>query len=600
TWPPPEILRGQPLRTLVRVAERIKIEWDVTIQDASKSPRSPEEENSIDFQNPVFFKAQNVPSDLKYQTKHMQEKRSRGSKVKIKAWKNDVPENCIISQYDGYPLTRPCDFYTTAAQGEGVTVYIVDHAFAIYHQVRLRILPSNYLVSPGTLDFKHVSWGKSKDHIFADEKDSLPSWFNFRNSPLIPNIVDEQTLPLLRGTAVLSKLLGKEFGVARGVKPILVKTSDRFSNLEPDTDHIFNVLPKVLLDIKRKSAKFDVSKREAPKFIILIATDYAFERGSTPFGFHVRRLSQLIQELSEMPNVAVVTSDGNNFSVAQAPTPGDISEAEPIISYPGIFGRDSKRFPNFIVTGGTHPGNGELVSRHSDFIRISAPSVDINVAVPDGGKSWGGKKYTKANSTPLAAAAIAGVLATLISAKDYTISEAIARVYKLAYPRRREPSHLNDTRIFPNVVYNGLSLLSAEIPEFGDEKEYGDEKGHGDEKEHGNHVKELRVTTVTVTVLLPRQRCVILRRAVTAETLQSTSGVATQTITVCERDKMPETTFLAVSTTATLITASATLPPPSRNTHTYDAAFCKECLDFNGATPIQGVLWIPKDCPCRK
>ncbi|KAF3266583.1 hypothetical protein TWF128_010961 [Orbilia oligospora] len=516
----------------------------------------------------------------------MQEKRSRGSKDKIKTWKNDVLENCIISQYDEYPLTHPCDYYTTAAQGEGVTVYIVDHAFAIYHQ-----------------DFKHVSWGKSKDHIFADEKDSLPSWFNFRNSPLVPNIVDEGTLPLLRGTAVLSKLLGKEFGVARGVKPILVKTSDRFSSLEPDTDHIFSVLPKVLLDIKRKSAKFDVSKREAPKFIILIATDYAFERGSTPFGFHVRRLSQLIQELSEMPNVAVVTSDGNHFSVAQAPTLGDISEAEPIISYPGIFGKDSKKFPNLVVTGGTHPGNGELVSRYSEFIRISAPSVDINVAVPDGGKSWGGKKYTKANSTPLAAAAITGVLATLISAKDYTISEAIARVYKLAYPRRREPSPFNDTRVFPNVVYNGLSLLTAEILEFGDEKSSRDEKGSGDEKGsedekgHGNDVKEARIATVTVTVLLPRQRCVILRRAVTTETLQSTSGVATQTITVCERDKMPETTFLAVSSTATLITTSATSPPPSGNTHTYDAAFCKECLDSNGVTPIQGVLWIPKDCP---
>ncbi|KAF3152005.1 hypothetical protein TWF594_005761 [Orbilia oligospora] len=507
----------------------------------------------------------------------MQEKRSRGSKDKIKTWKNDVLENCIISQYDEYPLTHPCDYYTTAAQGEGVTVYIVDHAFAIYHQ-----------------DFKHVSWGKSKDHIFADEKDSLPSWFNFRNSPLVSNIVDEGTLPLLRGTAVLSKLLGKEFGVARGVKPILVKTSDRFSSLEPDTDHIFSVLPKVLLDIKRKSAKFDVSKREAPKFIILIATDYAFERGSTPFGFHVRRLSQLIQELSEMPNVAVVTSDGNHFSVAQAPTPGDISEAEPIISYPGIFGKDSKRFPNLVVTGGTHPGNGELVSRYSDFIRISAPSVDINVAVPDGGKSWGGKKYTKANSTPLAAAAITGVLATLISAKDYTISEAIARAYKLAYPRRREPSPLNDTRVFPNVVYNGLSRLTAEILEF------GDEKGSRDEKGHGNDVKEAKIATVTVTVFLPRQRCVILRRAVTTETLQSTSGVATQTITVCERDKMPETTFLAVSSTATLITTSATSPQPSGNAHTYDAALCGECLDSDGVTPIQGVLWIPKDCPCKK
>ncbi|KAK6518238.1 hypothetical protein TWF506_005397 [Arthrobotrys conoides] len=545
--------------------------WNGGIAESKKyllSPAKPK--NNISFQNSTSFEVQGAGSNLRYRAERTKSKRSIKNGVEIKTWL-DVPENCIISQHEGYPLTDPCVYYTTAAQGKGVTVYVIDHAFAIHHQ-----------------DFKHVSWGESRDHIFADEKDGLPSWINIRNPPFIPNPVDEETIPLLRGTAVLSKLLGKEFGVARGVKPILVKTSDRFSGLEPDTDHIFNVLPKVLFDIKRKSAKFDVSKREAPKFIILIATDYTFERGSTPFGFHARRLSQLIQELSEMPNVAVVTSDGNHFSVTKAPAPGEIFRVEPITSYPSIFGRDNQKFPNLIVTGGTHPEDGGLVSRYSDFVRIFAPSVNISVAVPDGGTSWGGKKYIKANSTPLAAAAITGVLATLISARDYTIPEAIERVYKLAYSRRRETNHNRDNRVFPNVVYNGLSLLTEEEPER--DNEGGD----------GNNGSGAKVATVTVTVFLPRQMCVILKRAVTTETLESITGVATQTITVCERERMQETTYTTANNTAVTTPALETAPPVAEYTDIYDAAFCKECLDSDGVTPIKGVLWIPKDCPCRK
>ncbi|KAK6347998.1 hypothetical protein TWF718_005819 [Orbilia javanica] len=521
--------------------------------------------NGTNYQDqPTIIDLQKATPNPKYQPLHRRQRKSR-STAKVQAWK-DVPENCILSQHDGYPLTDPCVYYTPRGQGVGVTVYIVDYAFAIHHK-----------------DFKHISWGSSKDHIFADDKDKLPSSFQFRNKRFLPNDVDEETLLLLRGTGVLSRLLGKKFGVARGVKPILVKTSDRFSSLQPENDHIFNAFTKVLLDIKKKSAKIDVSSRKAPKFIVLMATDYRFERlPGRPFQPYVKRLGQLIQEVSEMPNVAVVTSDDNQYSMAKAPAPGEYSQLRPINSYPALFGRERETFPNLVVVGGTHPGDGGLMSPYEDFIRVSAPSVNITVAVPDGGKSWGGKRYSRANSNPLAAAAITGVLATLISAKEYTISEAIERLYDLAYPRRRESAAKGDSRVFPKVVYNGFSLLIEEPQGV------------------GGGAPAPATVTVTVTVY---QGCQIMRREVTRESLGKGIGMATRTITLCEREAegMPETTYVAASSVTIPITIPTTTPshPELEYTDKYDAAFCEQCLSSNGEVPISGILWIPKDCPCR-
>ncbi|KAK6501327.1 hypothetical protein TWF481_009169 [Arthrobotrys musiformis] len=558
------------------------------------------------YSDPIYDP--DAKTDLRHEAGNELEKRARSRKQKIKTWK-DVPENCILSQHEGYPLTDPCVYYTTAEQGKGVTVYIVDHLFAIHHK-----------------DFKHVSWGRTKDHIFTDEEDRLPrKWpFASKNPHMLPAGVDLKYLRLLRGTAVLSKLLGSKFGVARGVKPILVKTSNRLSNPEPATDIIFDVLPKVIIDIKKKSLKFDVSKREAPKFIILMAVDYTFDRGSgRAFRPYVGRFSQLIQELSEMPNVAVVCSDDTDYTIVPTPNPGEFTAVEPITSYPAIFGQENVTYPNLIVAGGTHPQDGGLMSPYSDFVRVSAPSAGIHVAVPDGGNSWGGDKYIKANSNPLgeskigessnfaglesrpimhntsnidtmpistllmailiatAAAAIAGVLATLISARDYTMSEAIARVYKQAYPRRRDTTPKNDNRVFPNVIYNDLSLLA-------------EEQKNKDEVPAGS-------ATVTVTVYRRMMRCAILRRDLGVKAI-TTDGVVTLTVTSCDDGSMPETTSMATNTVVLPVPVSEIAQSPSEHTGTpvYDAAFCQRCIDADGATPIDNVLWMPRDARVKK
>ncbi|KAK6532466.1 hypothetical protein TWF281_006655 [Arthrobotrys megalospora] len=587
-------------RCSAEIAEDIKARWDTVILDAQPLAPKYEPDEKGDASSVSSVVDENItplnpgPSwspDKGFGSlvpaMHMEQKRASKNKIQSRT---DAQENCMLSKHKDSEVAIPCVYSTDSSQGKGVTVYIVDYAFATFHK-----------------DFKHVSWGRSKDHIFVDERDSLPSLLNFKNKPMLPDESEGDRDLLRRGTNVLSKLLGAKFGVARKVKPILVKTSDRNSGLEPKLDSIFAVLPKVIVDIKKKSAKFDVSAQGAPKFIVLLPGTYNLDRKTSAVVPHKAQFRQLIQELGEMPNVAVVCPADDDYHIKKTQTEGVISEVMPVNSYPALFGDNEKIFPHLVIVGGVNPRNGELESRYnSTFVRVSAPSVNINVAVPEAGKSWGGKDYGQTDGTPIAAAAVAGVLATLISARGYTIPEAISNLYQLAYPRGSSRD-LEGERIFPNVVYNGFGTApegqnSEDTKNEGEPKqkpEDAKETERGKEEESGNGQDQGPRVTVTVTVYLPRERCVILRREITSEVPGNTATVSTVTITACSDGRTPETTSVGTRTEKQVIATPTAGFPISDYVYVYEANLCKQCLNSNGNTPIQGVLWIPHDCPCK-
>ncbi|KAK6532465.1 hypothetical protein TWF281_006654 [Arthrobotrys megalospora] len=422
----------------------------------------------------------------------------------------DALENCLLSQPPGYDLPNPCHYLTDATQGEG--------------------------------DFRHVNWGRSKDHIFIDDKDNLPRKIKFLN----PTLGSDPTS--MHGTMILGKLLGAKFGVARKVKPILVKTSDR--KLRESGYTLMEGLEKVARDIKRKTLASESKNLGTPKFIVLTAyllTDLEEDAESQMAEY---RHNMSIATLSQMPNVAVIAGAGNGVPRARnVSDPSGLSEVlemhkiEPVNYAPAKLGGDPITYPNLIVCGAVNPRDGQLVLQSADFIRIFAPGLYINVPIPAAGKSWGGKAYKITYGTSLTSPVIAGVLATLISANNYTMSEAIAQLYSLAYSRKS--SRITDNSgVYPNVVYNGM----------------GQPPG-------------------------PQEAsCATARGDSTAEG-------------ICDSDSPSET--ISNQPTATQTTATLTEVTQIEHSSLSEAELCTLCLQAKGEVPINGVIWIPSDCPCK-
>ncbi|RVD85448.1 uncharacterized protein DFL_003769 [Arthrobotrys flagrans] len=205
--------------------------------------------------------------------------------------KQDVRENCMLSQLPTYETPDPCLYFTDSKQGEGVMVYVVDN------------------------DFKHIKWGKSKDHVFIDPLDGLPSWIGFANHEIPPYDTVPANCYYRHGTAVLSKLLGAKYGVAKNVKPILVKVSDR--NCRRSLLFRIEAYEKIIVDIRHKTLIFESQSLKAPNFIVL--TTYSipnnmFNRNKVELGDALDRHSQAIQTLTNMRNVAYIAVAGNGPS----------------------------------------------------------------------------------------------------------------------------------------------------------------------------------------------------------------------------------------------------------------------------------------------
>ncbi|KAK6358060.1 hypothetical protein TWF730_007415 [Orbilia blumenaviensis] len=389
----------------------------------------------------------------------------------------------------------------------------------------------------------------------------------------------------MRGTAVLSRLLGGEFGVAKSITPVLVKTSNRFGEIEPREDNILNTLPKILRDIKEKSSKVDISSKQAPKFIVLITIGLKFGGASRAFSSRMAQFSQLVQELGEMPNVAIVTSADDIYYIDKSHNP----TLKPIDSYPALFGTKDEDFTNFMIVGGTNVESGEIESHYAEFIHISAPSTNVSIAIPDEKSSWSGGNYKKATGAPLAAAAVTGVLATLLSAKDYTMPEAISKLYKLSYPRGPPPGSEKSGAIYPNVIYNGMSLLT-ETPDYEPVKE-------GPKEVSG---KSPMTITVVVTIYPQGEHCARVRRGASTKPILTADVTEYKTVTkYCKSDGRPKTISAHITTAAQAISTPTFEQPGLEYQYSYHSGFCEECLESNGEMLLGGILWIPSDCPCR-
>ncbi|EGX52475.1 hypothetical protein AOL_s00043g264 [Orbilia oligospora ATCC 24927] len=302
------------------------------------------------------------------------------------------PELCALSQDPRTDdITDPCDYVTHETQGSGVTVYVVGFGADLDHE-----------------EFKHLD-SKSVQFIFADSKNNhkREDWPN-------PKRVNYGF-----GTAVLSKLCGLQYGVSRKITPIIVKITDQDGSL-----NFFKVvqgLMNVYADVISKS------KRNPEANFIILDTLNPNDSPNLAANPDIKNAYiHIIKKLSSMDNVIVVVGAGQGKTY----------------SFPSRLGRTPAEYPNLLVVGGVDTSYRAIENAES-WIQIFAPAVDIKVAARPP------FLYAAMNGTPLAAAAVAGILATFMSLGKIGSQQALAQLYKLAYKR-------GPTKLHTRVVYNGV------------------------------------------------------------------------------------------------------------------------------------------------
>ncbi|KAK6341513.1 hypothetical protein TWF696_008585 [Orbilia brochopaga] len=247
--------------------------------------------------------------------------------------------------------------------------------------------------------------------------------------------------------------------------------------------------------------------------------------------------------LSQMSNVAVVASTIENY---------------PLNDYIAALSSDDTKYPNLIAAGSVPIRREGLELRgwqSKGYVKAWVPeSGDMMIANP----GFGGGYTTVSTGQGLSAypaAIVSGVLATFISAHRDSAAEAKARLYRLAYPRHNGIG-TDFPEDYPPVVYNGFEPVNFE-----------------QSAEKSKHCRN-----------------------------QSRGLLDTGARDECEDTASPTANAKTSVIVASAPSAATPIPmesPLSIANYVYNAMFCKLCLKADGIVPVDGVVWIPADCPCR-
>ncbi|KAK6514710.1 hypothetical protein TWF281_004907 [Arthrobotrys megalospora] len=396
-------------------------------------------------------------------------------------------------------------------------------------------------------DFKNTKWAKDDEHIFVDPKESFKKLRDIKLTEG-PNYTGRY-----HGTSMLSKLLGAKNGIAKSVTPVIVKFTDRKGGW--DLRFYVEVLCEILRKVDKKTEE-STQAGDFQQFLILASfvVHIPVDKRDVVFDQFI----EAFKEVSSRQNVVYVATSGNgtpagtvreNFvPVEEQYKVGDqvrelIAEADDPIAeaaFPATLGRGTDYY-GLVVVGGCDE-QGKVVFQTAPWVRVHAPAMDIETAV---GKRtlMTGSDYEVVSGTSVAAPAVAGVLATFISTYGDTSRDAKDRLYQLAYPRADIQALPREERArYPSVLYNGF--------------------GQGLGEDSDCEVEQRR----------------LMRRA---DGVNATSGNANS----CKPSHPTSTPQQG--------------PPEKEYTYMYDPTLCELCKKANGKTPIDGIIWILEDCPCK-
>ncbi|KAK6505656.1 hypothetical protein TWF481_007547 [Arthrobotrys musiformis] len=346
--------------------------------------------------------------------------------------KDQRPETCMVSKHPNAQNLQPdapCTYETNSSQGRGVVVYVIDRGFDLRHT-----------------DFRDVNWAADEEHLFIDQDES---WDSIRSIRITESNTGSSPY---HGTLVLSKLLGAKNGVAKLVTPVIVKFTAETGRLA--SSWYVECIAEVIRRIEERTGNGSQGGPQGSGQYIILSTF------STPLQTddEKRRLDEAFETLRSLNNVLFVVSAGNGNEIEgrERVPPERQYRRDPILKtmLPRAYGYDDANH-NLIVVGGTDL-NGRILYQTAPFVHVSAPAVDVELATGQFGL-FRGTQYAKYRGTSLSAPAVAGVLATYISAYGDTATEAKDRLYRLAYPRLDTQEMSEDMKKrYPPVVYNSF------------------------------------------------------------------------------------------------------------------------------------------------
>ncbi|KAK6341512.1 hypothetical protein TWF696_008584 [Orbilia brochopaga] len=475
----------------------------------------------------------------------------------------DRRELCLLSQFHdvkhpfGFKIGKPCTYYTSSPEGAGVVVYLLDSGVNLEHE-----------------DFDHLRKANSKPkYLYFDGKDLNPDDDDTRL--LEDNYLEPDNT---HGTQALSRICGNKYGVAKLVTPVIVKVTDKEGKIS--TESVVKGLQIVADDINKRALeaktiakdpklKDKAAESSKTRYIvnISIATRFSTMGKTNPDTIQKQKYISLMRLLSKKDDVLVIAAAGGDED-------GDPDVSGP---HPYILGENESKYPNLIIVGGVNTVTGQLYqAQPGEWVKVFAPVTNIMVAKGKGGE------YGEITGAFLAAPAITGVLAVLFSTYQYTASEAKEELYKLAYPRNYNDDDTpeqgrSSKNVYPPVVYNGLGQppgLNAKSP--------SSSRRPGNKQESGRKPNRVNfIPPVPESAIVENCDDEFFDKVKREEA--SPNGVSRN----------------ETATRACVAPQRAPSTPALTFEYVYNATFCKVCIEADGLTPIDGVVWIPKDCPCR-
>ncbi|KAK6345849.1 Secreted subtilisin-like serine protease sub4 [Orbilia blumenaviensis] len=459
----------------------------------------------------------------------------------------------MLSQGRRRPI--PSAFYYDNSEGSGVNIYVMDTGCDITHE-----------------DFRHI-----------DESEWRVIWGNPVRDNSNSDLDDYMRLP--HGTMVSSKIFGTISGTARLARPIIIPMGREDNRQKPSLPFFVHGLSEAFEDIKRGGSDY--------KAIMNIALGFHFPQFSAVQIGLGSRAYNIFMKMKEMDNVIVVISAGNRAEEEQSRSfyPGNIAQFV--------------RMENIFVVGGVDR-QGKKIYQRDFYVTRFAPASNVWAALPDGFRGSArsdrvaGGIVTNGNS--LAAPAVSGMLATFISKGD-TPRQAIARMDSLLHQRLPEgvdPKEENPDYGF--VVYNGEDPDDDPVPDDGPGGAGGEEEGQGEEIPIG----DLSLSDGGGVVVVDDPACHNNQRRATvvkpAPTGNESRELFVHTTGVHQTKQLRTITRPCHSTMQAAPTKPVALNPASGSFNyafNYDQTLCDLCKNANGAKAINGVIYIPDDCPCK-
>ncbi|KAF3219635.1 hypothetical protein TWF106_007058 [Orbilia oligospora] len=449
----------------------------------------------------------------------------------------------MISQPPGQPDTEEYYYERTEGRSNHTFIYVVDQSFLVDHN-----------------EFRHNPL-----------IEFLPRDRNPKHNPAL--LVDSS-----HGTAVLSKIIGWNTGTARYANviavPVLSWGQDGLTALQD----LIIAYQRVFDDMERRATKAkERGEIIPPRFIITTALGYYVNASNLWPTERYDTYAQLHTQL----NKTMLRFGGRKDALLVIANPNDEDEPRSWWPHNIVYGWKN-RFPNAILVSGVDE-MGEKIDPELRVPATYAPAIFLRSALV---------KVTKDKNNPdvitglkdggVAAPMISGILANFLADGNLTVIGAKRKLDYLGYARGLN----HHSSINPPVVWNGqMSPAKGPKAPFPLKLLFVCNKGTPT-----NGQPELRTLA---SILFP-----VASGQATPKKAAETVSV---TITRCDvlgpnSGPVPSTPaptpILKTEFTSTPMTIVA-------NGYLHDENLCKFCKKADGKVAIDGVIYVPKDCPCR-